>query len=478
MLSEFENKVLNFIKANGLFEPAGKVLLAVSGGADSMGLLHCLAGLKARGLLKNELICAHINHHLRGRDADLDEEFVTSEVARLKLALVTGSIDVRQAAEQDKLSIETAARKLRIEALLEAARENGCRFIATAHQMSDNAETVLDRLARGTGFRGLGGIWPMRKFPDEVSFVRPLLSVDREQVVEYLRSRRLGWREDLTNTDCRYRRNFIRHRLIPELQKQCTGPIEEILFCLSDSARSYYTQLCDLADELWEQLANCTDGKAVLKLEIFSNQPIPVRVELIRRSLAHIGCGERNLTDGHYKRILQLAKDNISGKSVVLPGGFTTQREYGWLIFERPKEKAGPWQRPDDNEGITVPGQSSFNDYLIEADVFEADLQGPEQFKDSKSQFVECFDLDKLKLPLEVRFRRPADRFWPLGLPAQKRIGKFLTAQRVPRQLRRQIVIIADTEKIIWVWPIRICEPARITPQTKKILQLRINKAV
>ncbi|RKY22216.1 MAG: tRNA lysidine(34) synthetase TilS, partial [Planctomycetota bacterium] len=157
MLSELEKKVADFIEADGLFKPAERVLLAVSGGADSTALLYAMQALKAENILSADFACAHINHQLRGIESNGDEEFVVAQTHRLNLPLTTKRLNVADFARKNKLSLETAARKLRIESLLDIARVNNCDRIATAHQKDDNAETVLQRLARGTGFRGLCG---------------------------------------------------------------------------------------------------------------------------------------------------------------------------------------------------------------------------------------------------------------------------------------------------------------------------------
>ena len=239
MLSEFENKVADFVKANGLCESADKILLAVSGGADSTALLYAMAALKAEGVLIAELVCAHINHQLRGDEAERDEEFVIAQAGKLNLPVTTKRVDVRSFACENKLSIETAARKLRLESLIEIAKANDCKWVATAHQKNDNAETILHRLLRGTGFRGLGGIRPVQVFDEDIKFVRPLLCVGRDEIVEYLKERNLKWQTDRTNYDCTYRRNYIRHRLIPALQQDCSGSLVEELFELSQSAQQF-----------------------------------------------------------------------------------------------------------------------------------------------------------------------------------------------------------------------------------------------
>lgn len=477
MLTEFENKVAGFIEDNKLFGPADKVLLAVSGGADSMTLLYLTCALKAEGVLEAEFVVGHINHQLRGADADGDEKFAAGQAAKLNLPVETRCVDVRRCARENKLSIETAGRRVRIENLIDIAKANGCSVVATAHQKNDNAETILQRLSRGTGFRGLGGIWPVRIFGDDISFVRPLLCVSRDEIIGYLKGRNLKWRLDKTNEDYSYRRNFIRLKLIPVLQKQYKGSLVEELFELSQSARRFYKLVCSFADNVWPELADCSGDKVTLDLEKFSNQPVAVKVELVRRSLAELGSGERDLTQGHFEGILQLAERKTGGKKIELPGGFVAGFEYGKLVFTRRQADVYPGEKTSKVVKLEVPGQTRFRDCLIEAEVFEADKCSIEEFKAEKNEFVEWFDLDKLNLPLEVRFRRVGDKFWPLGLAGEKRVGKFLTAEKVPQQLREKVLVVANSEKIIWIWPIRISEKVRVTVQTQRILQLRITEA-
>ena len=476
MLLEFENKIAGFAKTNGLFESVDKVLLAVSGGADSTALMYAMQALKVDGILSAELLCAHINHQLRGTEADLDEDFVIAQAGNLNFPITTRRLDVRGFARKNKLSIETAARKLRIESLLDIAKANNCSRIATAHQKNDSAETVLQRLLRGTGFRGLGGIWPMRSFAEEFKFVRPLLCVRRGEIIEYLKERSLKWRTDRTNEDCRYRRNFIRHRLLPALQQDCSGSVVEQMSALSQSAQRFYKLVCDSAEEVWPVLADCAGDSLKLDLKSFLAQPEPVKVELVRRSLACIGSGERNLTQGHFKRILQLAEQNVSSRKVELPDGFAVRREYGSLTFGGVKTTLQPDKQINKSVELGIPGWTKFGSYLIEATVLETDKADVERFKVEKNEFVEWFDLEKVKQPLVVRFRQVGDRFWPLGLGGQKKIGKFLTAAKVPQELRQKLLIVADSEKIIWIWPIRISEQTKIVCETRKILQLRIEK--
>jgi tRNA(Ile)-lysidine synthase len=475
MLREFEKKIAGYIKAGRLLQNSQKLLLAVSGGADSIALLHVMAALNHEGILHNDLICAHINHQLRGSDSEGDEAFVSAMCGEMGLEIVTRRVNVKAYARQEKMSIETAARKLRQESLIDIAREKDCSVIATGHQKNDNAETVLQRISRGTGFRGLGGIWPKRTFEPGISFVRPLLCVTRERIEEYLKQGGVGWRQDRTNVDCRYRRNFIRHRLLPELQKECEASLVEELAELSTSVRKLWGTICESADAVWSKVEKPTGGGIEMDAEVFCSQNPVVGVELARRCLVETGCGERDLTAEHYERILRLAQKDAGSGAVDMPAGVEVRRQYERLIFTK-KNHISAYERVAKADAeIKIPGQTRFGGYLIKADVLDASRCNIEKFKAEKDEFIEWFDYDKLCLPLVVRYRQKGDRFVPLGSGAQKKVGKFMTAQKIRRELREKALIIADGEKIVWVCPIRIAESVKVTSETKKILQLQIS---
>lgn len=440
-----------------------------------MAMLHAMCALKIRGVIDAEPICAHINHQLRGAAGDRDEEFVREVAHKLGLEARTRRVDVRGFARKNRLSIETAARELRIRGLLEIAKDCDCDCVATAHQKDDNAETVVQRLARGTGLRGLGGIWPAKLF-GKVRFVRPMLCVTRQEIIEYLKERGLQWRRDHTNADCTYRRNYIRHRLLPALQAGCDGSLAEQCFDLSRSARGYYDLVCRRADEWWAARPNLHSERVTLDCERFLAEAKPVRVELARRGLTAAGCGEKDITREHYEKVLELAEQNAGGKRVELPGGFVARREYAALLFERVQDE----QEAATTEGaqIEIPGRTMFGRYVVSTSI----LHAREGEMDScfhrngrgVERHIERFDLDKVNSPVVVRPRRDGDRFVPLGLGAAKKVGKFLSDARLPSDVRRKVLVVADCEKVIWVWPIRMSEQAKVTDRTCKILQIEI----
>jgi tRNA(Ile)-lysidine synthase len=211
-------------------------------------------------------------------------------------------------------------------------------------------------------------------------------------------------------------------------------------------------------------------------LKSFLAQPEPVKVELVRRGLACIGSGEKDLSRQHYERILQIAQRNIGDKKIELPDGFAVRREYGSLIFGRAETTLEPDKQINKSVELEIPGRTKFGSYLIEATVLETDNADVERFKVEKDEFVEWFDLEKVKQPLVVRFREAGDRFWPFGFEGGKKIGKFLTASRINHKLRKEVVIIADNDKIIWVGPVRASALTKITPTTKSILQIKLSR--
>jgi tRNA(Ile)-lysidine synthase len=263
---------------------------------------------------------------------------------------------------------------------------------------------------------------------------------------------------------------------MPALQQDCNNSIIEQLFSLSQSARRFYNLVCEATEKVWSKLADCSGDKLKLDLEIFSNQPEPVKTELIRKGLTLLGSKERDLSRQHYEKILQLAKQKTSGKKLELPYGFTARYEYQTVIFERPERKSPTAEHINGPITLKVPGKTRFGKCVIDATIFEADDHNIKKFKSEKNKSNECFDFDKLKFPLVIRSRKAGDRFWPLGLAGEKKIGKFVTAAKVPRQLRQKMLVITDSKTVIWLWPIRISELTKITATTKSILQIRLRQ--
>jgi tRNA(Ile)-lysidine synthase len=478
-----ENKVFEFIRLHGIFAGGGGILIAVSGGADSLSLLYVLKTLQTEGRLSASLVCAHINHRLRGQSGDADERFVVERTTELGLPVATRAVNVRSCAETQKLSTETAARQLRLAALEQIAREQGCSWIAAGHQKNDNAETVIHRLGRGTGFRGLAGIRPVRRLAEDLSLARPLLCATRDEIVRYLREHGLPWREDPTNADTVHTRNHIRHRLFPLLLRESHGALIEDLSQLAGAAGKLYDRVRRETEQAWNATVQ-TDGNEVrIETSQLTSLPELVAVELIRRALASLDCGERDLTERHYRAILQLARQHTTGARVSLPGRFDARSDYGRIVLSRARG-AYPVDHLGQTDGVrcapcslTIPGRTRFAEYEIDAKILERAEVDLAKIAGDRNPFCEHLDWDRISSPVLVRSRRPGDRFQPLGLDAVKKVGKFLTTARVPRDIRDRTLIFADREKVFWVWPVRIAEPVKVTDGTRRILELTVRNA-
>lgn len=452
MPTAFEKTIAQFITANGLFEPSGRILLAVSGGADSMALLYVIH------LLKFDLTVAHINHQLRGRDADEDEAFVLSHANMLGLPVVTRRVAVAEFAKEKKLSVETASRQLRMESLVEIAKEKGCAYIAAAHHKDDNAETIVHRLLRGTGFRGLAGIRPTKKFDSGITFVRPLLCVSHKQILAYLHELKILWRHDHTNDDQAFTRNFIRHSLLPLLQSQSRDSLIEILNELSSHCCRYADSIDSQADQLWQRIVlKKEDDRIELDKNIFAAATIPLKPELIRRAMLAVGSGERDITQRHYQRILRFAETTRTDKKILLPHGFAV-RGGNTLVFCR--------------GGFQIRPMADSCCWKIETQILDAKACDLQKFKSQKTSYVEWFDVDKIIGTPTIRPRKSGDSFWPIGFAAPKKIGKFLTDAHIDSEMRKSVCVVEDGEKIIWLAPLRASEETKVTPATKKILQI------
>ena len=477
MHSEFEKKIVDFIDANRLLANTDSLLLAVSGGADSVAMAFALHKLCQSESLNLKLSIAHINHNLRGALSDEDERFVVRFGGQLSIPVKTCAVDVRKFADQNKLSIETAARDLRLSNLTDIANSNGCSAIATGHHKNDNAETMIHRMLRGTGFRGLCGIGPERVFSangSNVKFIRPLLCVTRKEIDEYCKQNNLTFRHDHTNDEYDHTRNRIRHLLLPALQKQSSCSLVNELSDLSQSCRKMYLRVCGETDSAWEKAIIAEKPcEIVFDQKNFAQYAELIQAELIRQALTRIGCGERDLSSQHYRNIMALSFA-IGRKEVTLPTGFIARTEHEKITFTKSDESIDSCKSNINEMRVIIEGETIFGESVLEAKVFDAGCCDIEEFKNSKDEYIEWFDLDKIMMPLKIRGRKEGDKFRPLGQKADKKVGKFLTAAGIDYDLRRQLLIIEDRERIIWLGAIRASEFTKVTAETEKILQLRL----
>ena len=461
----FEETVERFIIDENLIPAGARVLLGISGGADSMAMLNAMFELGKNRRFDLTLFVAHINHQLRGELANRDEAMVIAQAIAMGIKFETARIDVKNFAQANSLSIETAARLLRREALIQIADKFGCGIIATAHHKNDNAETLIHRLKRGTGYRGLAGIWPSRKFGAK-TFIRPLLGVSRNNIIDYVGAANIPFSHDHTNEDTTITRNFIRHKLLPTLQAQASGDLSEELFALSIHARGLAMLLEKHARTIWQQAA-LVESKSTISLDRKILMPLsePLKIEVLRMAITKLGVGEQDLTFGHYRKALELLASGRPG-SINLPGPSRLTIASVTVTIALVGREVQLWPAPATLE----PGESiKWNGITIATRVLDAAGQDLQAFIKHKPPAVEWFDLDKIAGQLTIRGRRNGDRFVPFDFKTEKKIGKFLTDSKLAQKTS---FIIEDSQKIIYLAPLRTSELIRITSETRQILEI------
>jgi tRNA(Ile)-lysidine synthase len=489
-------------------KPGDKILAAVSGGADSVAMLHLLS--------QSTILCAHINHHLRDKESDQDQAFLETLCADWHIPLFVEQIDVKAYAATEKLSIETAARHLRLEALERIAQKTGCSYIATAHHKDDQAETVLFRLLRGTAFAGLSGIHPTREH-NGLLWIRPMLNLRRSQIEAYCNQNNITWCNDASNIETHYRRNWIRHRLLPHLQQQSTADLTEKLAALAQSALTLQQQVETSAAQILSHstrvaATELTCGTAATRLSLpkslgcEANTAVPsnnktgktgdsylfsqnlpaksiqqtgpfVAGEILRTVLTHLNCGLRDLTLSHYQNFFQLLK-KTSG-TLQLPADCTIQKKKDVLIFKTSscRDSQSTIYNLQSTILLPIPDTIQFSDWRIQARLIQIAPKDLQVFQNQKDNSKQWFDLKKIKSPLIVRNRCDDDSFTPFGRKTKKRISRFLSDSQIPENQRESCIIIADQTGILWLAPIRRSALAPITPDTIDVLEIRINNA-
>ncbi len=423
--------VEDFIREQDLIPAGSKVLCAVSGGADSIAMLHVLYQLRAK--LGFTLVSAHYNHRLRGEESDRDQRFVEQFVELCcgaqhtagrgvlpAVALYTGSGDVAAEARLRGLGVEETAREMRYAFLRSTAQRVGADWIATAHTANDNVETILFHLARGSGLRGLGGIPPRRD-----GVIRPLLTTTRQQVEDYLSRQSLPHMEDSSNQDDGYTRNRIRHQVLPVLEDIAPG----FAVRLADTAarlRADEVCLTQLAQELAEQ-ATPWEGGLAIDAEVIAAAPSPIAVRTLRLLLGRLWGGDQNCSAVHLNALLRLCQGTAPSAQVYLPHSTNAQRAYEKLLL-LPRLGPIPWEVGP----LPLPGVLDCGPWHVVCtrEEYHGQTQGP-------------WDFWLCAVPaLEVRPRRTGDRFTPPGRLG-KTVKKWMIEEKIPR-FQRDVLPVFD----------------------------------
>lgn len=427
-----------------MLSPGETVVVGVSGGSDSVGLLYILAELQEYGL---KLIVSHLNHGIRAEEGKRDAGFVETIAKRLNLPFEIQNADAPGFKQEPNLSLEEAARILRYRFFKEVMKKHGAQKIATGHTVDDQAETVLMRLIRGSGALGLSGIPPV----SEGCIIRPLIETPESEIEEYLKSNGVGWIEDSSNRAKVFLRNRIRHALVPELEKY-NPRIKETLARTGELLRTQEDFIADRANNWVEYVFQSVSEDELLgKASNYRAIPEALRFAFLRIAIEKIKGDLRRVSFKHISSVDELLTSETPSGEISLPDGITVAKGYDLFLVTR-KSKLGQ------GFSYTV---NSIGKWDFPYTGFEIEITGVESLG-GEDEFTALLNPDSVNFPIEVRNFRQGDRFIPLGMSAFKKVKRFFIDEKVPRFLRNRIPIFLTGGEIMWVGGMRIDERFKV----------------
>lgn len=472
-----EEKILETIQKHNMLSSGDRVVVGVSGGPDSLTLLHILMSLQERYNLS--LYIAHFNHRLRGEESDKDAEFVRKLAEDLPLPFLIEEGNLGELVKEKKLTLEEAAREARYLFYFKATEKFRAQKIALGHNADDQVETILMRFLRGSGLEGLTGIPPVRG-----KIIRPLIECSREEIEEYCRKNKIEYRIDSTNREPIYFRNKIRLELLPLLIDQYNKNIKNNLLNLQIIVGEILQYLQKETEEIFTEIVEIREGeKAVIDLTRMSSLPLVFKRRIIRKMIEEVKGDLNSINFIHIDRILRLTDDYSGEKELYLPKALRAKRVYQQLMVY--KDSFSNLYSPDDLSSfwayfLSVPGYTEIKPLKMRVEIKELNFKEAEtslsyQKKKSPLKFTEVIDQEKVKLPLKIRNRRRGDYFYPLKLGGKKKVKEIFIDHKIPKSKRDLIPILVDAEdKILWVVGIRLDERVKITTDTRKILSIVI----
>ena len=456
-------KVRDYMREHEMTAPGDAVIVALSGGADSVCLLTVLKQLTAPAFL---LRAVHVHHGIRGAEADRDEAFVRKLCESLSVPLCVAYCQVPAYAAEHGLSEEEAGRILRYQVLEKEAGTweqelpAGSRVkIALAHHRDDNAETILHHLLRGSGLTGLAGIRPVQG-----RRIRPLLCVGREEIRAYLEAGRISWCEDSTNQLPDYTRNRIRSQVLPLLKTAVNEQAEEHILQAGQIIGQADAYLRQQAEEIWQEaVCGREEDLAAIPLTVFVRQPEILKTYLIRLMLDRLHPGWKDIGSRHFMAIAELAGKPV-GSRLDLPGGLMARTGYETLEIVRKTEQEVSVKTESGADG-EIHGRQTVPELHMTVFSRQKDQEIP------KNQYTKWFDYDKIKGTLSVRTRRTGD-YLILPSGGSKTIARYMIDEKIPKEKREKILLLAEGSHVLWVVGFRISEYYKIEEHTENILQV------
>ncbi len=454
-MQKIEQKAIKFIDEKKLIAPGDKILVALSGGPDSVFLLNLLIKHKRR--FKIEIALIHINHKLRGKDSTEDEKFCKLLAESLSIPIHIYRKDIKAFSKKNKISIEEAGREIRYSLFESTANKFGYTKIATAHNCSDNAETVFLNLIKGTGLKGISGIPEARG-----NIIRPILNVSKEDIISYLNKNEIKYRIDKSNYENDYERNFIRNEIFPLLKKRLNPALENSIFISSEVFKEIYLFVQKEMENFPEFSPKFFKDKLIFSVKALLSVKKEIRSEFLKRHFEkHFGFRPsfRDL-----KKILSIADKDTNEREELSQNFSVIKDRDEIIILSKSYSKA---KNPSGSELEILPDDK--NKILS---ITEINSVPP---KYASNKMTEYISGDKASDKFILRKWKYGDRFFPLGLKGSKKISDFLNEQKISPLKKKDQFVLTNKGKIVWVVGIRIDDRFKITNSTKKVYMLCMN---
>ncbi len=485
-MSDLERTVRETIDRWRLLPAGDTVVVGVSGGADSLCLLHILKGLAPKYGIR--LYVGHLDHGIRAESAE-DAAFVEALCRDWGLPCTVERADVPALARQQHLALEEAARQARYRFLGALAASLGGRTVAVAHHADDQVETVLMHLLRGSGLAGLRGMRPLSRLedlrlgegisPKEVRLIRPLLGVSRQEILAYCQAQSLPYRFDLSNLDTTFYRNRLRHELLPILEMYNPN-IRQVLWRTAEVIAADYDLLRAIVEEAWGRLVREeSPGAIVFDLAAFRAQPLALQRSLLREAVHRLRRSLRNINWVHIENAVQVACEGATGAQATLPQGLMLTLGYGALTISsadhrwvdpRHPQVWGPLPLPLEGETPLPTGGWAVRTVLSPREALA------EAWANNADPLTGYFDAETLRGPLLLRPRREGDWLIPLGLGHRQKVGDLMTNLKIPRALRDSVPLLLCGEEVVWVVGYRLDARFAVRPETRRILTVRFER--
>lgn len=472
MMIDLRDKFSWFVRKHNLIHPKEKILMAVSGGMDSMTLMDLMVSVRSSWNLC--LWAVHVQHGIRGRSAETDEAFVNETCLRWGIPFISLKTDAAAYSRVKKISLETGARELRYAFFQSILDRLSLDRLALGHQADDQAETILLNLVRGAGLKGLGGMLPIRG-----RIIRPLLFSTREEIEEYVRQKKIDFRTDETNRDIRFRRNRMRWNVLGNLKKNFGGHVSVSICRAGIAVSEAEAVIHHEANHLLGRMVSYptsdvlplsgTPDEIALDIHQFLNYFKGIQKSILIQIFQMFGPLQRLPSYHEIERILELVQTGRNGAAIQLGNGISVVKSDCRLVWKKARNGSKDIFAVEIGRKIEI----VHTGFALSSETIEWKSNRRIPQNNTHQAYL---DWDQLQPPFQVRFFRPGDWFIPLGMKGKKKLQDYFVDMKIPKDRRSEIPLFLSKGRIAWVCGCRMDERFKIRKQTKNALKLEISR--